>query len=152
MFSPEVKKYIKRSVLCWLATSSEDGMPNVSPKEAFTSYQDSYLIIANIASPQTLRNIRQNNKVCVSFIDVFVQKGFQIKGTAEIVHKGAKDYDQMEAPLIEMVGGKFPFASITKIKAEKIKPIIAPSYLLFPETTEESQVQSAIKTYHQFVK
>ncbi|MCB0658923.1 MAG: pyridoxamine 5'-phosphate oxidase family protein, partial [Saprospiraceae bacterium] len=28
----DVKKYLDRSVLCWLATISPDGSPNVSPK------------------------------------------------------------------------------------------------------------------------
>ena len=32
MFTDEIHECAKRSVLCWLATSDADGMPNVSPK------------------------------------------------------------------------------------------------------------------------
>lgn len=38
----EIKKYIDQSVLCWLATVSTDGVPNVSPKEIFSYYEQRY--------------------------------------------------------------------------------------------------------------
>ena len=36
----EVKAYIDQSVLCWLATVSSDKIPNVSPKECFTYFEE----------------------------------------------------------------------------------------------------------------
>ncbi len=88
MLTQEVKKYINSSVLCWLATSSKENISNVSPKEVFTYFGEEAIIIANIASPQTVKNIKENSNVCISFIDVLVQKGLQIKGSAEVVKKG----------------------------------------------------------------
>ena len=46
-----------------------------------------------------------------------------------------------------MSGGKFPFEKITKVTLEQVKMIIAPSYVLYPETTESIQIESAKKTY-----
>lgn len=142
----EIKKYLDQSVLCWLATSSSDNIPNVSPKEAFTNYKDT-IIIANIASPQTLKNIRQNNNVCVSFINIFVQKGFQIKGLAEIVEEKNEDFIEMSKVLKVIIGDKFPFSSVTKININQVKPIVAPSYILFPKTKEEDQIELSKKIY-----
>lgn len=105
------------------------------------------IIIANIASPKTVRNIKQNENICLSFIDVFVQKGFQIKGKAEIIGKTHSKFKEMKKILTEMTGGKFPFATITKITIGQIKPIIAPSYILYPETTEKEQIENAKKAY-----
>lgn len=143
----EIKTSINKSVLCWLATTSSDLIPNVSPKEIFNHFKDDSIIIANIASPQTVRNIQQNEHVCVSFIDILVQKGFQIKGTAKIIDAQAIEFLEMEKVLTKMTGGQFPFASITHILIKEIKPIIAPRYWLYPETTEEEQIASARKTY-----
>ncbi len=148
MLTSEIKNYIEKSVLCWLATADKDNMPNVSPKEIFTFYKDNYIIIANIASPQSVVNIVQNPNVCVSFIDVFVQKGFQIKGKASIIKKSDVEFKELEIPLIEMTKGKYPFSTVTKIKLEKIKKIIAPSYILFPETTEKEQIENAKQLYN----
>ncbi len=145
--TPLIKASIDKSVLCWLATSSKDNIPNVSPKEIFQYYQSDKIIIANIASPQTVKNIKANKKVCISFIDILVQKGFQIKGTAEIIEDTHPEFAEMEKVLLEMTGGNFPFKTITEITIEKVKPILAPRYLLYPETTEADQVKSAKKTY-----
>ncbi len=143
----EIKKYIEKSVLCWLATSSNDNIPNVSPKEVFIHHGTSNIIIANIASPQTVQNIKQNKNVCISFIDVLIQKGFQIKGNAEIIGEIDPEFSQMEKALTTLTHDKFPFATITKIEIQQVKPIIAPKYLLYPETTEKEQIESAKKTY-----
>lgn len=143
----EIKEYINRSVLCWLATVSTENVPNVSPKEIFDYYESDKIIIANISSPQTVKNIKRNNNVCVSFIDILAQKGFQIKGKAEIIGKTDSDFEKMEKVLTKMTGGKFPFATITKITIGQVKPIIAPKYLLYPETTEKEQIESAKKAY-----
>lgn len=147
MLTQEIKKYIESSVLCWLATSSKENIPNVSPKEVFTYFGEEAIIIANIASPQTVKNIKKNPNVCISFIDVLVQKGLKIKGSAEVVKKGETKYEAMEDELLKITLGKFPFSSITKITIETVKPIIAPKYILYPKTTEESQVESAKKSY-----
>ncbi|WP_273565460.1 pyridoxamine 5'-phosphate oxidase family protein [Maribacter halichondriae] len=141
----EIKEYINRSVLCWLASVSTENVPNVSPKEIFNYYGTDKIIIANIASPQTIRNIRQNENVCLSFIDILVQKGFQLKGKARIIGKTDSEFLEMEKILTEMTGGNFPFATITEITLVQVKPIIAPKYMFYPETTEAEQIESAKK-------
>jgi predicted pyridoxine 5'-phosphate oxidase superfamily flavin-nucleotide-binding protein len=143
----EIKEYINRSVLCWLATVSNENIPNVSPKEIFNHYGTDKIIVANIASPQTLRNIKQNENVCVSFIDILIQKGFQIKGKAKIIKKTDSEFSEMEKVLTEMTGGNFPFLTITEITIEQVKSIIAPKYILYPETTEREQIESAKNAY-----
>ena len=145
--NPEIKEYINRSVLCWLATASAENVPNVSPKEIFNHFKTDKIIIANIASPQTIRNINQNENVCVSFIDILVQKGFQVKGKARIIKKTDSEFSEMEKVLTKMTGSKFPFATITEITVKQVKPIIAPKYILYPETTEKEQIESAKKMY-----
>ncbi|WP_282075435.1 pyridoxamine 5'-phosphate oxidase family protein [Maribacter aquivivus] len=147
MLTIEIEAAIDDSVLCWLATSSADNMPNVSPKEIFCYFEDDTIIVANIASPQTVKNIRANKNVCISFIDILKQKGFQLKGAAEIIEKSATDFSKMEKMLLHLTEGKFPFATITKITITSSKPIIAPKYLLYPNTTEELQIESAKKSY-----
>ncbi|MEL6925642.1 MAG: pyridoxamine 5'-phosphate oxidase family protein [Bacteroidota bacterium] len=147
MLTADILHYIDRSVLCWLATTDHEGQPNVSPKEVFTHFGESHLLIANIASPNTVRNLKSNHKVCVSFVDVLVQKGYQLKGTAELVYKKEERFDQLAAPLLAITKGLYPFASLTFVKIEHSKPIIAPSYRLYPEQSVEEKIASAKKAY-----
>jgi predicted pyridoxine 5'-phosphate oxidase superfamily flavin-nucleotide-binding protein len=143
----EVRENIDKSVLCWLATTSSENEPNVSPKEIFNYYGKDKIIVANIASPRTVKNIEQNEKVCLSFIDILVQKGFQVKGKAKIIHKSSAEFQDMETVLTLMTGGQFPFSTITEITVERVKPIIAPRYILYPETRESEQIKNAKKLY-----
>lgn len=148
MLSPEVRHSATRSVLCWLATVSSDGQPSVSPKEIFAVFDTNHLVIANIASPTSVRNIEVNPLVCVSFVDVFVQKGFKVLGAARSFKKNEPEFPAWSAPLLAKAGPRFPIHSVIVVKAHAVEPILAPSYRLYAaETTEESQIASAMRTY-----
>ena len=148
MLSPEVHDCAARSVLCWLATVDAAGQPNVSPKEIFAVLDAEHLVIANIASPTSVRNIDGNPRVCVSFIDVFVQKGFKVSGEARNVRQQDADFSRWSAPLLALAGPRFPIHSVLVVRAGAVEPILAPSYRLYPsETSEQSQVASAMRAY-----
>lgn len=148
MLTPDIKKYIDQSVLCWLATVSKDGIPNVSPKEIFTYLDGEHIGIAHIASPNSIRNIKINPNVCVSFVDIFVQKGYKLVGQAEIISKTAPIFKVEAAKILKMAGAAFPVQALLKIKVTKTAPILAPSYFMYPEkTTEENQINEALKAY-----
>ena len=147
MINADIKKYIDQSVLCWLATCDRNLIPNVSPKEIFTCQDDSKLLIANIASQGSVSNIILNPFVCVSFIDVFVQKGYKIKGKAKIIERDNFDFEIKVKPLVDLYSDKIPIKSVIEIEITHVEPIIAPGYYLFPDTSEESQIASAMATY-----
>ncbi|WP_194972628.1 pyridoxamine 5'-phosphate oxidase family protein [Aquiflexum lacus] len=147
MINSEVKKYIDKSVLCWLATVNELNEPNVSPKEVFTYDGEHTLLIANIASPVSIKNIRENPNVCVSFIDVFIQKGFKIKGTARVIEKKDAGFEKKAKLLTDLFTDNFPIISVIEVNVKKVDQIQAPSYFLYPDKTEQSQIESAMKTY-----
>lgn len=144
--SPIIKASIKSSVLCWLATIDKEGSPNVSPKEIFTNYNNK-LIIANIASPLSEKNIFSNDKVCVSFIDVIEQKGFKIKGHAKVVNYKDTLYSNYSDILGEFTMGKYKILSIFEVTPKSIKPILAPSYMVYPDQELDDKRRGALKAY-----
>lgn len=138
----------RRSVLCWLATVDAQGQPNVSPKEVWAIADDRHVVVANIASPVSVRNIAQQPRVCLSFVDVLVQKGFKLTGTARELLPADHDYADWAAPLLAMVGERIPVRSVLLITVHGVQPIVAPSYWLFPQTTTEAaQIEAARRTY-----
>jgi uncharacterized protein len=147
MLNDAVLSAMKRSVLCWLATVDADGCPNVSPKEIFCAYGPDILLVANIASPGSAGNIARNPAICVSFVDPFVQKGFKLRGRARLVKKADKEFDTLASPLAMLAGPRFPVASLFVIGIASVEPIVAPSYRIYPETSESQQIESAIQTY-----
>ena len=147
MLNSETKCYIDKSILCWLATSDSENEPNVSPKEMFTYFGDNTLLIAHLASPNSINNIKDNPKVCVSFVDIFIQKGFKIKGLARLIDKQDKEFSEKVKPLTDLFTDNFPIKSVIEIDIKKVERIQAPSYFLYPDTTEQSQIESAMTTY-----
>ena len=138
----------RRSVLCWLATVDADGQPTVSPKEVWAIADDQHVVVANIASPVTARNMAQQPKVCLSFVDVFVQKGFKLQGVARELPANTPEFSDWAAPLQAMVGQRFTIQSVLVIRVTSVAPIVAPSYRFYPdETTEASQVDAALQAY-----
>ena len=147
MLNTEVIKSINESVLCWLATANDKGEPNVSPKEMFISNGSNNILIANIASPTSILNINVNPSVCVSFIDIFKQKGFKVRGIAKVIEKNHNDFYEKEAILHSLGGEEFTIKNIIEISVSDVSPIIAPSYFFFPDTTESSQKIKAFDSY-----
>jgi uncharacterized protein len=148
ILSTAVREAARSSVLCWLATVDADGQPNVSPKEIWTIADEHHMVVAHIASPVTARNIRQQPQVCLSFVDVWVQKGFKLLGTAHEVCADDPAFDAWAAPLLAMVGQRFVIHSVLVIRVTSVAAIVAPSYRFFPdETTEASQIEGAMRTY-----
>lgn len=147
LITSEVAESIDQSVLCWLATVSGDGFPNVSPKEAFLHDGDGKILVANIASPVTVRNIEQNERVCLSFVNVFVQKGFKLAGIAIVLKPDDDGYEARRGMLTTLIGTRYPIISIIEITPVAVDEIIAPSYRLFPDSEPEDRIQEALATY-----
>ena len=147
MFNEEIKQSVADCVLCWLATVDKNGVPSVSPKEVFLTFAENEIIIANIASPDSVRNINQKPQVCVSFVDVFKQKGFKMKGDAMEMTQANSGYKPRYHASNDFAGGQYPIKSLIKIEIKSVRPIVAPSYYLSADITEEKQIQAALKTY-----
>ncbi len=146
--SEKIRKAASKSVLCWLASVNPSGMPNVSPKEIFTIHNDKFLI-ANIMSPVSEKNVKASSLVCVSFVDILVQKGFQLKGSAEVIEKANDEYGELHAVLEKMTKGLFPIKNIISIEVTEAKEILAPSYVFYPnQTSELEQIKAAKKQYN----
>lgn len=147
MIPDEVLQCMEDAVLCWVSTISEDGYPNVSPKEAYTHDGAGRILVANIASPETAGNLDRNARVCVSFINVFIQKGYKIKGRARVVRPDSPGYADRQRRLTARIGSKFPVVSVIEIEPERIEEIIAPSYRLYPETGPLDRIRESVQTY-----
>jgi len=135
------------SVLCWFATVSIDGVPNVSPKEVFAVLDETSLVVADIASPVTVRNLRNNPSACVSFVDVFRQTGYKLVGRAEVIPPEDNRFATLAQPLLAITRGHFRIRHVLHLAVSASAPIIAPSYRLSPERSLSDLVADAMSTY-----
>ena len=77
-----------RNQLPVLATASLDRIPNVVPKSSMQVLDNETLFYVEGAGEKTLKNLQQNPKVAVMVADRDKMRGYQIKGTAELLTSG----------------------------------------------------------------
>jgi uncharacterized protein len=85
LISADMKRVVEEQCLGFVATVCPDGTPNLSPKGTTTVWDADHLVFANIRSPGTLANLRQNPNVEVNVVDPFVRKGYRFKGVASVL-------------------------------------------------------------------
>jgi predicted pyridoxine 5'-phosphate oxidase superfamily flavin-nucleotide-binding protein len=142
----EVRQAVHDSVLCWLATVDAHAAPSVSPKEFF-ALDAATLLIADIASAGSVRNIRLHPQVCVSVLDVFRQRGAKLIGLARVVAPTAPDFAKLSAPLEALTRGEFPIRNVIAVTVTRVVPIFAPSYAQYPAETEADKIAAAHLRY-----
>ena len=84
----EAKKIISEFGPALIATASKQGKPNVSPKGSFRVLDDEHVVFANIASPRTMANLKENPQLTAIILDRSTRKGCRIWGKAEILDSG----------------------------------------------------------------
>ncbi|MGG7567790.1 pyridoxamine 5'-phosphate oxidase family protein [Rhodovulum sp. DZ06] len=147
MFTDEILASAEASVLCWLATADAEGRPSVSPKEIFALRAPDEALVAQVMSPGSVRNVKRNPHVCLSFVDVFAQTGWKIAGTCELILPNAPDFAELEAPLRPRAGPTFPIRGIFRIKASGVAPIRPPSEVILPGRDPADVRAGVLKAY-----
>jgi uncharacterized protein len=147
MLTDAVKESARNSVLCWLATVDADGQPNVSPKEIFCIAGHDLFLVADIASPNTILNLRAQPRVSVAFVDIFRQHGWKLKGTADLIEPDDSRFAEMGAEILAKAGPDFRVRRLIAIRVASVARVVAPSYRLFPDRTEEEQIRRAHAAY-----
>jgi hypothetical protein len=117
-----IPKYVQDFLpgkLAWVATTSRDGEPNVTPKGTLKLLDDAHVAFADLFSLKTRKNLLENNKVAVTVVDAATAKGYQIKGMAEVVDSGSL-YDTTSQQVKESMKGLPPVHHVVKITVEAV--------------------------------
>lgn len=133
--SDQVRELIQAQRLCYVATASPDGQPNLSPKGSLKVLDRCQLAFADMASPQTVANLRTNPRLEINIVDPFLRRGYRIKGTAEVL-----DDPDLLAVVADGLGHDYPVRAVVRITVTDVRAVESPVYL-FTDTPAE-QVQS----------
>ena len=143
LLSSEIRTFVNYQKLGYVATVSVDNTPNLSPKGTIIAIDESHLAFADIRSPQTIENLRQNSSIEINVVDPIHRKGFRFKGTGKIISNG----DQFKKILEQYKknGIKSDINSIVIICVETLNEVTSPSYDL--GATEDELVSKWRKYY-----
>jgi len=142
-----MRDIVKATRLCFVATVDDDGTPNLSPKSSLMVYDDDHLVFANIASPNTIRNLRREPAIEINAIDIFMRRGYRFKGTAELMPPGTPEYDFVAEPFWADNGKQFPVHEIVKVHVARAVPVLSPAYTYIDGLTEDDLRAAYIRKY-----
>jgi len=96
----EAKRIINDFGPSFIATASKSGAPIVSTHGFFRVLDDTHVVFAEVASPHTAANLKENPKVSAIIYERSTRRGCRITGEAEIMASG-KLFDDVSAPYAE---------------------------------------------------
>lgn len=105
----EMKKMIATQQ-CFIATTDENGIPNVAPKRSTRVLDDNSLIFTEGTGGVTFKNIKNGSKVSVAVVNRDILDGYRFLGTPEIQDSGEL-YEMAVAGSLRM-GLPKPFAVV----------------------------------------
>ena len=127
ILTADMKRVVGEQRLGFVATVCPDGTPNLSPKGTTAVWDDDHLVFANIRSPGTLANLRQNPNVEVNVVDPFRRKGYRFKGVASVLESGAF-YDKVIAFYKERGSQVSAIREVVLVRVQSAHPIYSPAY------------------------
>jgi len=124
--SEEIKNFVNSQKLGYVATVSNDGAPNLSPKGTIVVMNESTLVFADIRSPQTIQNLQNNPSVEINVVDPFQRLGYRFKGECKIINEGP-EFDKILDYYIN-AGIKSKINSVVIVDVESMSEVTSPSY------------------------
>ncbi|MEV4603453.1 pyridoxamine 5'-phosphate oxidase family protein [Amycolatopsis sp. NPDC049253] len=126
--SQEMTDVIEEAKLMFVATVRPDGTPNVSPKGSVRVLDPDHLIFMDIASLQTVENLRHQLAIEVNVVDFIARKGFRFRGTAEVLDAGHPDFEWIRAWLVSKHSDSQPTNHAVKIAVSEAAELLSPAY------------------------
>lgn len=122
----DMQRVVNEQRLGFVATVCPDGTPNLSPKGTTTVWDDDHLVFADIHSPGTVANLRQNPAIEINVVDPEVRKGYRFKGTGTVLTEG--EIFESFVAFYRARGTQYPIKSIVLVKVERAIAVISPAY------------------------
>jgi len=128
MLTPDMRAVIEATHLCFAATVTPDGRPNLSPKGTIGVWDDTRLFFLDIASPGTRANLEYSPWIEVNVVEPLSRRGYRFFGCAELHADGSSVYN---AALRRIYGETPPRSSVSAVvlvTIERVAPLLSPAY------------------------
>jgi predicted pyridoxine 5'-phosphate oxidase superfamily flavin-nucleotide-binding protein len=128
MLTPDMRVVIEVSQLCFVATVTPQGRPNLSPKGTIRVWDDEHLFFLDIASPGTRANLAHSPWLELNVVDQLSRRGYRFAGTATLHEPGSTVYDE---GVRRVYGDAKPFSrpfAVVLLAVERALPVLSPAY------------------------
>jgi uncharacterized protein len=125
--TPDMRAVIQAAHLCYAATVSPDGRPNLSPKGTIRVWDDTSLFFLDIASPGTRANLTANPYMEVNVVDQLSRRGYRFAGPAYLHTQGAL-FDEACRRVFAEEAARYTVSAVVLLHLERAIPLVSPGY------------------------
>jgi predicted pyridoxine 5'-phosphate oxidase superfamily flavin-nucleotide-binding protein len=128
ILTEDMLRVVREHGPAFVATVCPDGTPNLSPKGTTTMWDEEHLVFADLGSPQTMANLRQNPAVEINVVDTITRTGYRFKGHAS-VHTDGEQFAEVVA-FYERERGLAPsrVLGVAIVTVESAAELVSPAY------------------------
>lgn len=128
MLTDDMRAVIETSQLCFVATVTADGRPNLSPKGTIRVWDDTRLFFLDIASPGTRANLRHTPWLELNVVDQLSRRGYRFAGPAALHEPGSATYEEAVRRIYGSEAPAQPPHAAVLITIERAAPLFSPAY------------------------
>ena len=126
ILTEDMQRVVRQQRMAYVATVCPDGTPNLSPKATTTVWDDDHLVFADLRSPGTIANLRQNPSLEINVVDIFARRGYRFKGKATLYEQGPL-FDEAARRYREN-GLDYRIFHIVLIEVQQAAELLSPAY------------------------
>lgn len=127
MLTDDMRAVIGAQRLCFAATVSPEGRPNLSPKGTIRVWDDRHLFFCDIASPETRRNLAHHPWIELNVVDPISRRGYRFLGTATL-HRDDDVFRHATGIVFADEGSTYPVECVVLVAIERALPLLSPGY------------------------
>jgi predicted pyridoxine 5'-phosphate oxidase superfamily flavin-nucleotide-binding protein len=127
MIDDDMRAVIAANRLCYAATVTPDGRPNLSPKGTIRVWDDAHLFFCDIASPGTRANLAGNPWMEINVVDPLSRRGYRFRGTATL-HVGDAVYREALARFAPEDRVAATAHAVVLLRVERVLAVASPAY------------------------
>src|SRR5215510_1697563 len=125
----DMRALIQSAHLCFAATVTPDGQPNLSPKGTIRVWDDRHLFFLDIASPKTRANLERNPKIELNVVEHLSRRGYRFFGTATLHHDDDLSREALRRVFAEE-NAAYPVTCVVLVEVERMEALVSPGYML----------------------
>lgn len=135
IITADMRAVVEAAHLCFAATVTPDGMPNLSPKGTIRVWDDGHLFFLDIASPNTRRNLRHHPFLELNVVEQLSRRGYRFFGRATL-HEDDEVHAEAMRRIFAEEGVPYPVTCVVLLAVERAAELVSPGYLHTPSEAE----------------
>jgi uncharacterized protein len=128
IITSDMRAVIQAAHLCFAATVTPDGRPNLSPKGTIRVWDDTHIFFRDIFSPGTRANLASNPLIELNVVEQLSRRGYRFFGRAKL-HRGDDIFREATKRVFGEEGAKYPVEAVVLIEVERAEAVVSPGYL-----------------------